>query len=194
METLRKNIAENIVALRLAAQMTQAELAEKLNYTDKAVSKWERAESVPDVFTLKQLADLFGVSIDYLLQQHKQKASVLNKEYIRTNRILITLICVVGVFFLATVVFVVGNTWLPQLERFWLAYIWAMPVSLIITLVFNSIWGKKRFNFLIISGLSWSILGAVYLSFFAQNYWLLFFIGIPGQIIIILCSQMRKRK
>ena len=67
MEDLKKIIARNIVDLRRANNMTQLELAEKLNYTDKAVSKWERGESLPDISVLKTIADLFGVKIDYLV-------------------------------------------------------------------------------------------------------------------------------
>ena len=67
-------IAKNITALRQNRKMTQAELAEKLNYSDKAVSKWERGESVPDVLVLKSIADMFGVSLDYLLEaDHEEK-------------------------------------------------------------------------------------------------------------------------
>lgn len=69
MDELKVIIAENIQSLRRDAGMTQAALAEKLNYTDKAVSKWERGESVPDVAVLRDIADLFGVTVDYLLRQ-----------------------------------------------------------------------------------------------------------------------------
>ena len=61
MEELREIIAKNISDLRKKSGLTQIELAEKLNYSDKAVSKWERGDSVPDVGVLKQIADLFGV-------------------------------------------------------------------------------------------------------------------------------------
>ena len=68
MDELKNIIAENLQSLRRDAGMTQAALAEKLNYTDKAVSKWERGESVPDVAVLRDIADLFGVTVDYLLR------------------------------------------------------------------------------------------------------------------------------
>ena len=59
-------IANNIIELRKSKKWTQIELAEKLNYSDKAISKWERAESLPDVTVLQQIAALFSVSVDYL--------------------------------------------------------------------------------------------------------------------------------
>ena len=72
---LKQTIAKNITALRQGRKMTQIELAEKLNYSDKAISKWERGESIPDVTVLKSIADLFGVTLDYLLQEsHEPQA------------------------------------------------------------------------------------------------------------------------
>ena len=65
--TLRNQIGSNIAAYRKQAGLTQAGLAEKLNYSDKAISKWERGESVPDVLTLMQLGQLFGVTMDALV-------------------------------------------------------------------------------------------------------------------------------
>ena len=67
MEDIKQIIAKNIASLRTDSKLTQLELAEKLNYSDKAISKWERGESIPDVITLKAVADLFGVTVDYLL-------------------------------------------------------------------------------------------------------------------------------
>ena len=65
--TLGNQIGSNIAAYRKQAGLTQAGLAEKLNYSDKAVSKWERGESVPDVMTLVQLAELFRIPVGELL-------------------------------------------------------------------------------------------------------------------------------
>ena len=69
MQDLKPVIAKNIADLRVAHGFTQLELAEKLNYSDKAVSKWERGESLPDVTVLKQISDLFGVTLDYLVNK-----------------------------------------------------------------------------------------------------------------------------
>ena len=64
--TLRKTVAKNIAAYRKAHHDTQLDLATKLNYSDKSVSKWERGESLPDVYILSQIADLYGVSVSAL--------------------------------------------------------------------------------------------------------------------------------
>ena len=74
MEQFRKTVAKNIAELRVANGYTQFELGEKINYSDKAVSKWERGESVPDAYVLKKLAGIFEVSVDYLLEEHPDDA------------------------------------------------------------------------------------------------------------------------
>ena len=72
MEDFKLTFASNLIRLRTAAGLTQAELGEKLSYSDKSVSKWERAESLPDAFVLQKMAGIFGVSIDYLLTGHDE--------------------------------------------------------------------------------------------------------------------------
>ena len=84
MDEIKLIIARNITDLRRKNNMTQAELAEKLNYSDKAVSKWERGESLPDVTVLKCIADTFRVTVDYLLQpeHHEQEERMRKKNFL----------------------------------------------------------------------------------------------------------------
>ena len=70
MQDLRLIISQNIVSLRRKSGLTQIELAEKLSYSDKAVSKWERGESTPDITVLKAIADIFSVTVDYLISEN----------------------------------------------------------------------------------------------------------------------------
>ncbi len=198
MNDLKPIIAKNISELRTAAGMTQIELAEKLNYSDKAVSKWERGESVPDVSVLLSVSELFGVTLDYLVHEHEavKLVSELKKDKIR-NRGLITGISVVLVWLIATVAFVSTDIASVEFSYRWLAYLWAVPASLIVWLVFNSVWFNKSVNFAIISLLMWSVLAAVYLTLLLAarfNIWILFVLGIPGQIIIFMWSGIKVRK
>lgn len=196
MQALKDVIAANIVLLRRDANMTQLELAEKLNYSDKAVSKWERGESIPDITVLKQIADLFQVSLDFLVQEEhpvKHEGKQTLRQRIR-NHGFITGICVLLVWLIATLVFVILDISMRNPTRHWLSFIYAVPVSMIVWLVFNSIWFKPHRNFLIVSLLMWSILISLYLSFivFSMNLWLLFAVGLPGQLIILLWSRVRR--
>lgn len=199
MEELKIIIAANIVELRKNHNLTQAELAEKLNYSDKAVSKWERGESVPDISVLKRIADLFGVKVDYLLtSEHTDDSDIINKVSRRTirNRAMITGISVLLVWLVATLIFSNVEIVINGLDRLWLVFVFAVPVSFIVWLVFNTLWFNKRYNFLIVSLLMWSTLAAIFLTFFSFsiNTWLFFVVGVPGQAIIALWSGIRPKK
>ncbi len=189
MDDIRKNIASNLAKLRNNAKLTQAELAEKLSYSDKSISKWERAESVPDIYVLHTVAEMFGVTVDYLLEPHAPEEKVTTtKEAKKRNHCIITLISILSFLLLITVAFT--SIWAVTGTFSWIAYIIAIPVCFIILLVFNSIWFTRRNNLFIISGLIWSLLTAIYLSllvFCDKNIWLLFTIGIPAQIVTGLC-------
>ncbi len=193
MEDIKMAFAKNIQELRKARGLTQTELAEILNYSDKAVSKWERGESIPDVVTTKQIADFFGVTVDYMLKsEHTEKPDISISPRVKKNRFIITMLATMLVWLIATVVFVcLASTSLVSVS--WMTFVYALPVCLIVVLVFNSIWGNRKYNFAIISGLVWSFLASMFLSFMgtAQNLWLIFVIGIPAEIIIILWSKLK---
>lgn len=201
MEDLKLIIAGNIGKLRRESKLTQLELAERLNYSDKAVSKWERGESIPDVVTLKQLADVFGVSVDYLLRADHPLETNAKREYTKRqkrNYLLISIISCVLVWFIAVFLYTSMDVALPVFrDRMWMVFVYAVPVTAIVLLVFNSIWGPKRFNFLIISILVWSLLACAFITsivFFHYNLWLVFMIGIPSQVIICLWSGLQFNK
>jgi len=112
------------------------------------------------------------------------------------NRVFITGIGVVLVVLIATLAFVLLNIIVGAEVEFWLSFVYAVPCSMIVWLVFNSIWFNKRVNFLIISFLMWSVLASLYITAlaFAQNIWLIFLLGVPGQVIILMWSRIRLRK
>ena len=194
MEDIRQIVAANIAALRKNAGYTQLALAQKLQYSDKAVSKWESGASMPDAGVLLEIASLFGVTVDYLLQEShgEDRLPISPAADRRRRRLIIALLSVSLVWLLATAVFVF-MTFSPVKGPMWLSFIWAVPASLVVALVFNSIWGVRRQNYLYISLLMWTLLGAVYLTCLPYNLWLLFVIGVPGQVIILLWAGMQKK-
>lgn len=193
MDDIKAGIAKNISTLRQAKGLTQIELAEKLNYTDKAISKWERGESIPDVTVLLQLADIFEVSLDQLVRQNSTGIPKPSPQKAKRNHGFITGMCVLLVWLLATLLFVIIDLTAPALYTHWMAFVYAVPVSLIVWLVFNSIWFNRRRNYLIISLLMWSLLAMLYLALLPMgfNVWLIFVLGLPGQIIILLWSRLK---
>ena len=98
MEEIKQIVAKNIANLRITHKLTQLELAEKLNYSDKAVSKWERGESIPDVVTLKAIADIFEVTVDYIITEHPEGERPPVSRRTAKNHFIITLISVVTVW------------------------------------------------------------------------------------------------
>jgi len=189
---LKNIIAQNIAELRRNNNMTQLELAEKLNYSDKAISKWERGESIPDVAVLKNIADIFLVSVDYLLEEtHKQIAPPAAKITVRGRRRgVITWLGVLLVWMVATISFVTLQLAFPAEVNAWLNFIWAVPVSAVVWLIMNSVWFNRRWNYLIVSVLMWTVLAAAHITLLVAgiNVWLIYLLGIPAQIIIFLWS------
>ena len=189
MNGLRENVARNISELRRKNNWTQAELAEKLNYTDKAISKWERAESMPDVEMLYTISQMFDVTIDWLISDSDEIVKV--KEKSKTGkRIIIGLLSILVAWVIATIVFVILS-WVLDFNDTWLSFIYAIPASAIIWLVFNSIWGRIEVTPLIVSALLWTAILSVYLTIKIfnsdfENNFMIFFIAIPLQIGDIL--------
>ncbi len=197
MEDLKPIIAKNIIHLRQNAGLTQIELAEKLNYSDKAVSKWERAESMPDITVLKGIADLFRVPLDYLVQEELQ---LPQEEPVRPdkrhNHRVITTLSVLLVWFVATLTYVMIDVIISNVKIHWLVFLYAVPVSMIVWLVFNAIWFNTRRNYFIISALTWSTLFSVVLTLlvFHIQAWQILLLGIPGQVIIFIWSRLNHPK
>lgn len=204
-DSLKSIIAANISDLRKKSGMTQQDLAARLNYTDKAISKWERGESIPDVLVLKQIADMHGVTVDYLLTDvHEEQEPIaveepveeaLKKRQSLRTRGFVTGMSVLLVWIAALVLFIVFDTASLDYRSNWVVFACAVPASFIVWLVMNSIWFNRRRNYLIISLLMWSILALIYipiLLFANRNLWLIFLLGIPGQAIIIMWSRLKQ--
>ena len=182
-------IGKNITRLRKTANMTQLELAEKLSYSDKSVSKWEQGNGIPDVRILMQIAELFGVTLDDLV--HEQREHKLMPKTLRLIRRTVIITCsALLVWLVAVVAFVLIRILLPTLDYTWLAFVYAVPVSFVVTLVFACVWKYKWLRTLSISVIIWTTLGCVYLTIYAcvgliEYTWLIFLIGVPLQLLTI---------
>lgn len=198
MEEIKYIIARNISELRQLHNMTQMELGEKMNYSDKTISKWERAESSPDISVLVEMADLFGVTLDdFVRAKNIKKSMTQNKtEEVKYNRRVISYISESVAFFVAIFAFIITTLILQKTTFQWLYFVYALPVALIVKLVFNSIWFNPRHNYLIISALMWSLLSAVHITFlyFGINVALIYLLGAAGQSVIVLWSFIKKPK
>ena len=198
LEEMKLSVAGKLIQLRKEAGLTQTELGEKLNYSDKTVSKWERGESMPDPFVLSQLAGIYGVTVDSILREagpwmdpvEKQHREEREREPKFSSRV-VTSVAIMGIWTMAVLMFVI--LWLAMDELIWLIFACAVPVSLITLLVLNSVWNKGRHNLIIVMGLVACIVTLVYLFLLDRNPWQLFLILIPAEIVVVLSFNIRKR-
>lgn len=190
-EQLRNNIAKNITELRKASDKTQADLAAELNYSDKSVSKWERGDGVPDVIVLQKIADLFGVTLNDLVSDEKPKLP-RKKPYL-TNRIVIPLLSVGLVFLVASIAFFILRLLDVWVDKSWLLFVYAVPVSLIVTLIFSELWWNLTARLLTLSGLIWSVFICVRLTVSVDDINFIFIIAAILQVITLLWFIMRYR-
>ena len=183
---IKNNFAVNLTKLRKAAKLTQAEFAEKINYSDKAVSKWERGEAIPDLYTVKAIADFFDVKVDYLIAEPKaEKPRIFGK--LTLKRTVLGLASTATVWLIAVLFFAFIRIIVTSLTNTWLAFIYAIPVTAAVLMIFTSVWGKSVGNLIILSVLIWSVILTVYLTIYVslenppRNLWEIFLIGIPAQ-------------
>lgn len=205
-EKLKKQIGANIASYRKSFGMTQVGLAEKLNYSDKAISKWERGESAPDVQTLVQLAELFDVTVNDLLvdpnalpeavgagQRVMEKAVEKTLKRKADKRIILQLSSVLT-WFIALLTFVILSS--LDVPKSWLPFFYAIPADAIVMLSLRSAWKDFRWNRVLISTIMWGVVLSIYITllvFLNQNLWKLFLLGIPGQAAILLWFRLYRK-
>lgn len=202
-DKLKAQLGANIASYRKRQRMTQAALAEKINYSDKAVSKWERGESIPDLPTIVLLAELFEVKVDDLLvdpnelpENGSKVEQIMSKAVEKTlkrkaNKNAILGLSSILVWFVALLSFVICSS--VGLEKTWIAFVYAIPVDAIVMLSLRSAWRDFRWNQALVSGIVWGCLLSIYFSlllFAGLNIWKLFLLGIPGQIAIFLWFRL----
>ena len=204
-EKLKYQIGANIAAYRKRSGLTQAGLAEKLNYSDKAVSKWERGESIPDVLTLVHLSEQFDITVNDLLVDpdelpgnpgtlEKAMTQVSEKALKRkANKNIILALSSTLVWFVALLAFVLLSSF-DFLEKYsCLLFFYAIPANAIVLLSLRSAWHDFRWNKALISVIVWGSLLSIYVTLltgFNYNFWKIFLLGIPGQIAIFLWFRM----
>lgn len=153
MQDVKVIFAQNLISLRKQMKLTQIELAEKINYSDKAVSKWERGESIPDVTVLMTIASLFGVTLDFLVTEHAEPEVVAEqtsyaKAVKKRNRLLVAAITFFAIAALETVVFATLQSVFGTLgENLLYCYVYPIPAAAIVAIVFTSLWARPSLRF-----------------------------------------------
>ena len=196
-EKLRRNLANNLIHYRKERNLTQLQLAEKLTYSDKAISKWERAESVPDIYILNTLAELYSCSVDDLLSER-----IKVKRSFYKNRFIISLMAVALVWLVAIIVYMlwkmVGESMNLTNVPYWITWLYALMISFIVAVVFSKIWGKRWHRFIFISGIIWSTGLVLFTHFLLLSLpvpWLVWCVCAAVEVLTFLWySLIRKKK
>lgn len=191
MQEIKDIVAKNIIDLRKKNKLTQTELAEKLNYSDNAVSRWERGEVTPSLETLEQMSKVFDVPLSSLIEDNAKGTSIAKDKKQVLNKLAVTLIFFSLVWLIAIVIYVYGKIIFNL--NLWTIYVWAIPFSCLVLLPFNEYWGRYIYKFVLFSIFDWSILSAIYLQFLQYNMWLIFIIGVPIQVALCIWAFIKPK-
>lgn len=185
---IKKIVAKNLANLRKNKKLTQTELAEKFGYSDKAISKWENGDTLPDIQTLYQLCEFYNVTLDFLVNEQDFEDKIkyinhLNRKVIINNSMIELLYCSF-VWILAVIIYI----YLLIFSEFdyWQIFVWALPATSLVMLFFSKVWKQKIYTFVVRSLFFWTLVIACYIQFIQFNIWPLFFLMIPIQVALIL--------
>lgn len=199
MNKLRHVIANNLVYLRRKNNLTQQELAGKINYSDNAISRWERGEVIPTIETLEIVADFYGVSVANLIDESFSCQDIKPEAGLVLKRIFIALFSISIIWILAILTYIYADMFKDSLGQpatyAWLVFVAALPLSGLVGYYYNKMWGTKLLNLIILSVSAWTTLTTIYLYLFAtsgQNLWLIFILGLPAQFALILWYFIRR--
>lgn len=191
----RAIIAENLANLRKKHKLTQSELALKFGYSDKAISKREKGDTLPDIITLSELCEFYNISIDILLTKDAFKD---NKEYVKNlnkgiivNNAAIELLACSFVWILASIIYI--YLLIFSEFNFYQIFIWALPITCLVMMFFQKVWKLKIYNFVVRSLFFWTLITACYIQFIEYNVWPLFILMIPIQVALILGSIIKDK-
>lgn len=193
-------LAKNLAYYRKASGLTQLELADKFNYSDKSVSKWERGEGFPDIFVLKSLADFYGITVDDFYQsEHKAVKVSQNKKRKQTYLKLLS----IGINWLVTVLtFFLLNTLLSRFApdapfESWLTFIYGTLTTGIILLVWEFIYHNRFLRMIAASIIIWTAALSLFLTFLVVMKLplpLLFIVAIPLEVLEIIWYLFRRNR
>ena len=200
MKSLKQVVGENLIALRKANHLTQFELAEKLNYSDKSISKWENGDTLPDLETLNELCKFYGVTLDYLtheVHENKNQFIIEDKRMVINKAMIVALIDSI-IWMIATIIFVYSIV-LKKDTPYWIVYVYSVPATCLVTAVFcrNYFRMSRKGYFIIWTIFIWSGLASLFFSIIFSReivIWPLFLLGIPAEVSLSIWAFIKKIK
>ena len=184
-------LGQNIARLRAQKNLSQGDLADALEVSRQSVSKWETDASIPELDKLLRLAELFGVTVDYLLSSHDgwepPKEEKPEEEAPKYSVDIIIAIAILGIWTMSLTAFVVlwllGTLW-------WPVFAVALTVSLLTYMVLLCVFKRTKYLQFVIAAFVLSVFFLLYVLL-PQKPWQLFLIAIPALIIVFLSCNIR---
>lgn len=184
MENVKAIVSQNILRLRKENNLTQAEVARRINYSDKAVSRWEAGEVVPDLETIYALSEVFGVPVSQITEAQTEESADENKKSGIGQKILSQIFLCCEIWFILTALFVYIK--LTRDISVWQLFVWCIPSSMLVLWFCNR---KEPMNILLFiysTVFVWSFTTCIYLHLMKSHPWYIFFIGLPAQGLLII--------
>ena len=193
MNDIKQVIAKNLISLRKKHHLTQNELAEKLNYSDNAISRWEHAEVTPSIETLEQIAKIYNVPLRAIIEDNAVRESEKTSRRQTANELAILLITTSLVWFVATIIFVCAQ--LIWGKTLWQIFVWSLPIVALVMLPFHHYWGRHIYKFTVLTVFVWTLLAAIFLQFYHLSswMWMIFIIGVPIQIALAIWAFVKPK-
>lgn len=197
MKDIKAVVAKNLTSLRKANGLTQAELAEKLNYSDKAVSRWEHGETMPDINVLYELCEFYGITMNDLVDEEYKadEAAKGRQNNANSYRIWLGIVTASAVWLFFTVLFIYTRMMLDT--AYWLSFVWAVPASIVLfSYICKRVFGWIT-RFVLGSVVIWTVISASYLHMlvsFGVNLWMIFLVGVPLQAMFFMWQKMKNYK
>lgn len=190
MKDIKEIIANNLIELRKKNNLTQNDLAKKLKYSDNTISRWEHAEITPSIETLQKISELYNINIEDLLKENITENIKENDKNVFVNRLASSLFSISAVWLVAILVYIYANTFLHV--SYWMAFVWAVPISCLVLLSFARYWKSKVYAFVVCTVFIWTFILSLYLQFISYNVYLIFIVGIPIQAALSVLTFVKK--
>lgn len=182
----KETLANNLARLRREKGLTQAELGEKLNYSDKSISKWERGEGVPDLQVMVALSELYGVSLDEMTGRSETAAGMNEGHGKAADRTFLMIVTQSIIWLLAIIIFSAFLFFAGDMPKKWLTFIYAIPVSCLCTGLYFTVWKLYAWAYGAFSCVMWFSCVAAQLTIGGSFAPMIYMLGAILQLISII--------
>ena len=184
MENVKAIVSQNLLRLRKENNLTQAELARRINYSDKAISRWEAGEVVPDLETIYALSEIFDVPVSQITEAHGEEGAEENRTAVVGQKILSQIFLCCEIWFILTALYVYLK--LSRQTNVWQLFVWCVPACMLVLWFFNRKEPTNILLFIYSSVFVWSFTTCIYLHLIDSHPWYIFFIGLPAQGLLVI--------